>query len=203
MSTRVPAFPGPGWRARSSPRCGREIPPEKGPAACRFRVGSREGEAVPSFPFESGWREPAAALGGASAIRPGTFAFPRPTILRLSLAGPGEFGHYSSHGGMAERLKAHAWKACIRYTPYRGFESHSLRQVAFRTLPENPKHTKHIAIRKIGSWLPQARWSRAGLGPPSSWAGHRAAARRGRAQVRKRARTRQGTSEKLRVRASS
>jgi hypothetical protein len=29
---------------------------------------------------------------------------------------------------VAERLKAHAWKACIRVKPYRGFESRSLRQ---------------------------------------------------------------------------
>ena len=30
---------------------------------------------------------------------------------------------------MSERSKEHAWKACIRLTPYRGFESHSLRQI--------------------------------------------------------------------------
>ncbi len=70
VSTRAPAFPGPGRRARSSPRCGCGIPRAKGSAACRFRVGSREGEAVLSFPFESGQREPAAALGCASAVSP-------------------------------------------------------------------------------------------------------------------------------------
>ena len=32
-----------------------------------------------------------------------------------------------SDGGMAERSKAHAWKACIPFTGYRGFESLSLR----------------------------------------------------------------------------
>ena len=29
---------------------------------------------------------------------------------------------------MSERLKEHAWKACIRLTTYRGFESLSLRR---------------------------------------------------------------------------
>lgn len=37
---------------------------------------------------------------------------------------------------MAERLKAHAWKACIRFTPYRGFESLSLRLVWSRLLSD-------------------------------------------------------------------
>ena len=31
------------------------------------------------------------------------------------------------YGEMAEWFKAHAWKACIRGIPYRGFESLSLR----------------------------------------------------------------------------
>jgi hypothetical protein len=30
-------------------------------------------------------------------------------------------------GEVAEWLKAHAWKACVRLKPYRGFESRSLR----------------------------------------------------------------------------
>lgn len=34
----------------------------------------------------------------------------------------------ASYGEMAERLKAHAWKACVRGNLYRGFESRSLRQ---------------------------------------------------------------------------
>ena len=34
-----------------------------------------------------------------------------------------------STGEMAEWFKVHAWKACVRLQPYRGFESLSLRQL--------------------------------------------------------------------------
>lgn len=38
-------------------------------------------------------------------------------------------------GGVAEWLKAHAWKACVCSNVYRGFESHLLRQMSnVRTL---------------------------------------------------------------------
>ena len=86
-----------------------------------------------------------------SALGYGHAAFLRPAFRCLSLARPKGFRHYSLHGGMAERLKAHAWKACIRYTPYRGFESHSLRQVAFRAVSENPRDTDQTVIEKIRS----------------------------------------------------
>ena len=36
------------------------------------------------------------------------------------------------YGEVSERSKEHAWKACIRLTPYRGFESRSLRQLPKR-----------------------------------------------------------------------
>ena len=36
----------------------------------------------------------------------------------------------SSTGEMSEWLKEHAWKVCIRFIPYRGFESLSLRHIA-------------------------------------------------------------------------
>lgn len=39
---------------------------------------------------------------------------------------PGSFLEPST-GEMAEWFKVHAWKACVRVKPYRGFESLSLR----------------------------------------------------------------------------
>ena len=37
-------------------------------------------------------------------------------------------------GEMAEWFKVHAWKACVRLKPYRGFESLSLRHFKKRTV---------------------------------------------------------------------
>ena len=46
--------------------------------------------------------------------------------------------HYARLGGeMAEWFKAHAWKACVA-KHYRGFKSHSLRQLSFVSLAEDP-----------------------------------------------------------------
>lgn len=48
---------------------------------------------------------------------------------------------------MAERLKAHAWKACVR--KYREFESHSLRQYMSSTLIAGPCATKNHELRQV------------------------------------------------------
>jgi hypothetical protein len=79
-----------------------------------------------------------------------------PAGLRLGIPSTGE---------MAEWFKVHAWKACVRLQPYRGFESLSLRQVNSKyatleqllfltchcyhiaTLPTN----KQVFLRKIRS----------------------------------------------------
>ena len=45
---------------------------------------------------------------------------------------------------MSEWFKEHAWKACIRRKPYRGFESRSLRQVVVPGLP-GPSETPVFA----------------------------------------------------------
>ncbi len=45
-----------------------------------------------------------------------------PAGLRLGIPSTGE---------MAEWFKVHAWKACVRLQPYRGFESLSLRHLVY------------------------------------------------------------------------
>ena len=64
---------------------------------------------------------------------------PVPRTARLQLHGaPVETSEcLKGYGEMAEWFKAHAWKACIRGIPYRGFESLSLR------------HSKISAFRKV------------------------------------------------------
>lgn len=49
-------------------------------------------------------------------------------------------------GEVTERLKVHAWKACVRLKPYRGFESRLLRHFSLRTNPRKYKKTIVIVI---------------------------------------------------------
>ena len=207
MSTRMPAFPGSGRRARSSPRCDCGIPPEKGSAACRFRVGSREGEAVLSFPFESGWREPAATPGCASAISP----------IRLSAT-----DNSSPFACRTEGIRALfvAWRDGRAAEGARLESVYTVHPVSWVRIPLPPpgcvshaagkskscqaySYPENWVVVAAGPLKPRRFAADRQLGPPSSWAGSRAAARRGRAQVRKCVRTRQGTSAKLSVRAAA
>ena len=57
--------------------------------------------------------------------------------------------HFLEHtsGEVAEWLKAHAWKACVR--KYREFESHLLRQILSSTLIAGPCATRNRKTRQV------------------------------------------------------
>ena len=66
---------------------------------------------------------------------------------------------------MAERLKARAWKVRIRRKPYRGFESHSLRQLR---IPATSGTVQQCPRKRCGAGIPYVSSVLSRPGPSST-----------------------------------